>query len=86
MKKNGPVKITQAEEIAICTCMQSSLWPLCDASHHTLGGDGPKIIRLDKNKTYYFCGCFKTKNSPFCDGSHKTLKAGESALGDSEDI
>jgi len=70
MKKPGPVKITNAKEIAICTCMQSNLWPLCDASHHIFGGKGPEIIQLDENKIYFFCGCHRTKNSPFCDGSH----------------
>ena len=84
MKINGPVKITHAEEIAVCTCMQSKLWPLCDASHHTFGGVGPKIIRLDKEKIYYFCGCFQTKNPPFCDGSHKSPKAAETDLGAAE--
>lgn len=72
METKGPIKITQAKEIAICTCMQSKFWPLCDASHHTFGGEGPTILELDEKKTYYFCGCYKTRNSPYCDGSHET--------------
>ena len=72
--KKGPVKITGVETLAVCTCMQSQHWPMCDASHHTLGGDGPRLVELDKNKTYFLCGCFKTKNIPFCDGSHEKTK------------
>jgi len=70
MNKKGPLKITGEEELAICTCRQSQYWPLCDASHHTLGGDGPDIIQLDKNKTYLLCQCHRTRTPPFCDGSH----------------
>ncbi|MBI4382608.1 MAG: CDGSH iron-sulfur domain-containing protein [Nitrospinae bacterium] len=69
MSGNGPMEITGAESLLICTCMQSNHWPLCDGSHHTLGGE-PELIRLDKSKTYYFCSCYRTKNRPFCDGSH----------------
>ena len=55
MSGEGPIKITDTSEIAICTCMQSNHWPFCDATHHTTGGggDGPEIVRLNKNKTYY---------------------------------
>ena len=73
MSEEGPIKITNNEEIVVCTCMQSNHWPFCDATHHTTGGK-PKIIKLDKNKTYFLCGCFRTKKSPFCDGSHEKLK------------
>ena len=65
-----PTKITGAKQIAYCTCMQSAHWPHCDATHHTVGGEGPEIIDLDENKTYLLCRCFKSKNKPFCDGSH----------------
>ena len=51
--------------------MQSAHWPHCDATHHTVGGNGPKIIELDEDKTYMLCRCFKSQNKPFCDGSHK---------------
>ena len=74
MSAEGPIKITDTLEIAVCTCMQSNHWPFCDATHHTTGGDGPEIVQLDKNKTYYLCGCFRTKNRPFCDGSHEKIK------------
>ena len=67
---SGPTKLTGAKQIAYCTCMQSAHWPHCDATHHTAGGNGPKIIELDKDKTYMLCRCFKSKNKPFCDGSH----------------
>ena len=70
-EEKGPTEITGEEEIAACTCMQSKYWPYCDGTHHTLGGDGPEIIPLDKNKTYYLCRCYRTKNRPFCDGSHE---------------
>jgi CDGSH-type Zn-finger protein len=73
-EQNGPIKITDAQELAICTCMQSNHWPLCDGSHHTLSGNlGPELIQLDKTKTYYLCGCYRTKKRPFCDGSHELL-------------
>ena len=42
----GPIKITDASEIAVCTCMQSNHWPFCDATHHTMGGE-PEILQLD---------------------------------------
>jgi CDGSH-type Zn-finger protein len=74
MSGEGPIKITDTSEIAVCTCMQSNHWPFCDATHHTTGGDGPEIVQLDKSKTYYLCGCFRTKNRPFCDGSHEKIK------------
>jgi len=70
-EKNEPLTITGESSIAICTCMCSNHWPYCDASHHTMGGDGPKIVELDPNKTYQLCQCHKTKTQPFCDGSHK---------------
>ena len=66
----GPTKISGANQVAYCTCMQSAHWPHCDATHHTVGGDGPQIIDLDEKKTYLLCRCFKSKNKPFCDGSH----------------
>ncbi len=69
--EKGPLEVTGESEIEVCTCMQSRHWPFCDATHHTLGGDGPRLVELDKDKTYHICRCFKTKNSPFCDGSHK---------------
>lgn len=74
MSSKGPLKIENARQIALCTCMQSNHWPLCDATHHTLGGDGPQLIDLDPRKTYYFCTCHKTKKSPYCDGSHETIE------------
>ena len=46
----GPTKLTGAKQIAYCTCMQSAHWPHCDATHHTAGGSGPKIIELDEEK------------------------------------
>ena len=55
----GPTKLTGAKQIAYCTCMQSSHWPHCDATHHTVGGNGPIILELDESKS-----------KPFCDGSH----------------
>ena len=73
VSSKGPLKIENAEEIALCTCMQSNHWPLCDATHHTLGGAGPKFISLDPKKTYYLCTCQHTKKSPYCDGSHETI-------------
>ena len=69
----GPIKITNASEIAFCTCMQSKHWPFCDATHHTIGGE-PEILELDKTKIYYLCGCYRTKKRPFCDGSHEKIK------------
>jgi CDGSH-type Zn-finger protein len=66
----GPTKLTGANQLAYCTCMQSAHWPHCDATHHTVGGNGPEIIELEKDKTYMLCRCFKSKNKPFCDGSH----------------
>ena len=62
MSAEGPIKVTDTSEVAICTCMQSNHWPFCDATHHTTGGggDGPEIVRLNKKKTYYLCGCFRT--------------------------
>jgi len=48
---SGPTKLTGANQIAYCTCMQSAHWPHCDATHHTAGGSGPKIMELDKDKT-----------------------------------
>jgi len=74
VSSKGPLKIENARQIALCTCMQSNHWPLCDATHHTLGGDGPKLIELDPRKTYYFCTCHKTKKSPYCDGSHENIE------------
>ena len=74
-KASGPTKLTGANQIAYCTCMQSAHWPLCDATHHTAGGSRPKIIELDKNKTYMLCRCFKSKNKPFCDSSHLNNKS-----------
>ena len=50
----GPIKITGVKQIAYCTCMQSGHWPHCDATHHSVGGEGPKIIELDENKTSLF--------------------------------
>ncbi len=70
-ENSGPEKITGVKQIAYCNCMQSSHWPHCDATHHSVGGDGPDIIDLDENKTYLLCRCFKSKNKPFCDGSHE---------------
>ena len=70
---DGPIKITNASEIAVCTCMPSHHWPVCDAPQHTKGGE-PKILELDKTKTYYLCSCYRTKKSPFCDGSHEKVK------------
>lgn len=70
MSQDQPMKISNMEDIAVCTCMQSNHWPFCDGSHHTTGGEGPDIIKLDKEKTYLLCTCYKTKNRPFCDGSH----------------
>ena len=83
-ESRGPVKLTKASQIAFCTCMQSNHWPHCDASHHSLGGDGPKIIELDENKTYYLCGCFKSRNAPFCDGSHEKKPAKSSSMKSAE--
>ena len=83
-ESRGPVKLTKASQIAFCTCMQSNHWPHCDASHHSLGGDGPKIIELDENKTYYLCGCFKSKNAPFCDGSHEKKPAKSGSMESAE--
>ena len=76
MSAEGPIKVTNTSEIAICTCIQSNHWPFFDSTHHTTGGgpDGPEIVRLNKKKTYYLCGCFRTKNRPFCDGSHEKIK------------
>ena len=42
---SGPTKLTGAKQLAYCTCMQSAHWPHCDATHHTVGGNGPKIYR-----------------------------------------
>ena len=72
----GPIKITDASEIAVCTCMQSNHWPFCYATHHTMGGE-PEILQLDKTKTYYLCGCYRTKKRPFCDGSHEKIKSSD---------
>ena len=47
-KTPGPTKITGVKQIAYCTCMQSGHWPHCDATHHSVGGEGPKIIELDE--------------------------------------
>ncbi len=71
--KQGPMVIKGEEELAICVCGQSNHWPLCDASHHSLGGEGPEIIALEKDKTYLLCQCHRTKSSPFCDGSHEQI-------------
>ncbi len=30
----------------------------------------PKLIQLEKGKTYYFCTCGRSAGQPFCDGSH----------------
>ena len=49
-KTPGPTKIKGAKQIAYCTCMQSAHWPHCDATHHTVGGEGPEIIELDEKK------------------------------------
>ncbi len=65
-----PVEITGKDSIWVCTCMNSGLWPFCDGSHHTYGGDGPEEVVLDPSKTYRLCQCFRTANRPFCDGSH----------------
>jgi len=70
-QKKGPLEISGEEEILACTCMQSGHWPFCDGSHHTMGGNGPKSVKLNKEKTYHLCRCYKTKNPPFCDGSHQ---------------
>ncbi|MBI3581572.1 MAG: CDGSH iron-sulfur domain-containing protein [Nitrospinae bacterium] len=66
----GPIEITGKDSIWACTCMSSWLWPICDGSHHTYGGEGPEEVVLDPAKTYRLCQCFKTANRPFCDGSH----------------
>ena len=72
---SGPTKLTGAKKIAYCTCMQSAHWPHCDATHHTAGASSePKIMELDKDKTYMLCRCLKSKNKPFCDGSHLNNK------------
>lgn len=71
--KREPMAIKGEGELAICRCGQSNHWPLCDASHHALGGGEPEIISLDKDKTYLLCQCHRSKNSPFCDGSHDRL-------------
>jgi len=70
VKRKGPLSITGEKELALCTCGQSRYWPLCDASHHTLGGGGPEIIQLDETRTYLLCQCQRTKTPPYCDGSH----------------
>ena len=49
----GPTKITGVKQIAYCTCLQSGHWPDCDATHHSVGGEGPEIIELDENKTCF---------------------------------
>ena len=69
-EEKGPTEISGVEQILTCTCMQSAYWPYCDSTHHTFGGTGPRLVKLDKNKTYHLCRCCKTKNPPFCDGSH----------------
>ena len=71
-KLSGPSKLTGAKQIAYCVCMQSNHWPHCDATHHSTGGSGPKIIELDKNKTYMLCRCFKSKNK---NNNNKTNKS-----------
>lgn len=71
--KNEPLVIKGEEELAICSCGQSGHWPLCDASHHSLGGKGPDFISLDKEKTYLLCQCHRTNNPPYCDGSHNSM-------------
>ncbi|WP_434356450.1 CDGSH iron-sulfur domain-containing protein [Parasalinivibrio latis] len=30
----------------------------------------PVLLKLEKNKTYYFCRCGHSANQPLCDGSH----------------
>lgn len=74
MSEGMPMKITDMDDLAVCTCMQSNHWPLCDGSHHSLSGKEPDIIKLDRRKTYYLCTCYKTKTRPFCDGSHEKKK------------
>jgi len=69
-EETGPLEISGKDSIWSCACMQSNYWPLCDGSHHTLGGAGPVEIPLDPDKTYLLCQCYKTANRPFCDGSH----------------
>ena len=50
--------------------MQSDMWPYCDGSHHSFGGDGPEEVILDPKKTYKICQCYRTHTRPFCDGTH----------------
>ncbi len=72
MSSKGPLKIENAQEIALCTCMQSSHWPLCDATHHTLGGDGPQhITTRSKKKPIIFVPAIKPKSRPIVTGPMK---------------
>jgi CDGSH-type Zn-finger protein len=77
MSENTPLEITGEDEILVCVCMQSNHWPFCDASHHSLAGSEiePRMVKLDKTKTYHLCRCYRTKTAPFCDGSHKKIAA-----------
>jgi CDGSH-type Zn-finger protein len=36
-----------------------------------VAGKAPKIISLEKGKSYAWCACGLSTNQPFCDGSHK---------------
>ena len=33
-------------------------------------GDGPIVVEVEKDKSYYWCACGLSKKQPFCDGSH----------------
>ena len=69
--KNSPlkIKVEANKKFAYCACGHSDIFPSCDGSHKTYGGN-PIKFTLDKEQELTLCRCGKSKNAPHCDGSH----------------
>ena len=55
-----------------CSCGFSKTQPFCDGSHHGTKFK-PKLLKVEKARSYYLCNCKQSKLGPICDGSHKEI-------------
>ena len=37
-------------------------------------GDSAIVVKVEKNKSYFWCSCGLSSKQPFCDGSHKNTE------------
>lgn len=71
--RNEPVTLElEAGNHLWCSCGFSKTQPFCDGSHHGTKFK-PKLLKVEKTKSYYLCNCKQSKLGPICDGSHKGI-------------